>query len=74
MNAHSINCNEAEFLNTFLPQGYIGVGIVINGTSPQHLSAACRTSYSMYADMKTIREGDAIFVQENKGSALDIGH
>lgn len=62
MNAHIINCDETEFFNTFLPGGYLGVGIVINGTGPQQLSNACRTSYSMYADMKTIREGDIVFV------------
>ncbi len=62
MNAHIINCNETEFFNEFLPGGYIGVGIVVNGTSPQKLSRACRTSYSMYADLKTIREGDILFV------------
>ena len=62
MNAHIINCNENEFFSAFLPGGYIGVGIVVNGTSPQQLSRACRTSYSMYADLKTIREGDILFV------------
>jgi len=29
MNAHIINCNENEFFNSFLPGGYLGVGIVI---------------------------------------------
>lgn len=62
MNAHIINCNEDDFFNLFLPGGYIGVGIVVRGTSSRHLSNACRTSYSMYADMKTIRTGDIIFV------------
>lgn len=62
MNAHIINCDENDFKNLFLPNGYIGVGLVITGTTPQKLSSACRTSYSMYADMKTIRPGDIIFV------------
>lgn len=63
MNAHIINCKkENDFFNSFLPGGYLGVEIVITGTSPQKLSNACRTSYSMYADMKTIRPGDIIFV------------
>lgn len=62
MNAHIINCKEEEFLNSFLPGGYIGVGLVLNGTTPTQLSNACRTSYSMYADMKTIRKNDIIFV------------
>lgn len=62
MNAHIINCDENEFFNSFIPGGYLGVGIVLNGTSPQQLSKACRTSYSMYADMKTIRIDDIIFV------------
>lgn len=62
MNAHIINCDENEFFSSFIPGGYLGVGIVVNGTSPQQLSNACRTSYSMYADMKTIRVNDIIFV------------
>jgi hypothetical protein len=62
MNAHIINCDETEFVNTFFPRGYLGVGIVIKRISPQRLSNACRTSYSMYADMKTIRQGDMVFV------------
>lgn len=61
MNAHIINCDENEFFNSFLPSGYLGVGLVIKSTTPQTLSRACRTSYSMYADMKTIRVGDVIF-------------
>jgi len=62
VNAHIINCDETEFLNTFRPKGYLGVGIVVNGVTPQKLSNACRISYSMYSDMKTIRVGDIIFV------------
>ena len=62
MNAHIINCDETEFFNSFLQGGYLGVRLVINSTTPQALSGACRTSYSMYADMKTIRVGDMIFV------------
>jgi len=62
MNAHIINCDENEFFNSFLQGGYLGVGLVITSTTPQGLSRACRTSYSMYADMKTIRVGDMIFV------------
>lgn len=62
MNAHIINCDETEFFNSFCPNGYLGVGIVVTGTRPKQLSIACKTSYSMYADMKTIRAGDIIFV------------
>ena len=62
MNAHIINCNENEFFNSFLPGGYLGVGIVIKGTTPQQLSKTCTTSYSMYADMKTVRVDDIVFV------------
>lgn len=62
MNAHIINCDETEFFNSFLQEGYLGVRLVIKNTTPQALSRACRTSYSMYADMKTIRVGDMIFV------------
>ena len=62
MNAHIINCNEDDFFNSFLQGGYLGVGIVVKGTNPRQLSNACRTSYSMYADMKTIRVDDIIFV------------
>jgi len=61
MNAHIINCEESQFPN-YRNNGYIGVGIVINSTSSQALSNACRTTYSMYADMKTIFPGDMIFV------------
>ena len=70
MNAHIINCDETEFFNSFLPRGYLGVGIVVNGTSPRQLSNACRTSYSMYADMKTIRVGDIIFVHVKPGQRI----
>ena len=66
MSAHIINCDETEFFNSFLPRGYLGVGIVVNGTTPRQLSNACRTSYSMYADMKTIRVGDIIFVHAGR--------
>jgi len=62
MNAHIINCDEAAFFDLFLREGYLGVSLVIGSTTPQGLSRACRTSYSMYADMKTIRVGDIIFV------------
>ena len=62
MNAHIINCDEGEFFNSFRPNGYLGVKLVIGSVTPQALSRACRTSYSMYADMKTIRIGDIIFV------------
>lgn len=62
MNAHIINCNERAFFQDFLPNGYLGVGLVLNGLSPRQLSSACRASYSMYADMKTIRKGDILFV------------
>ena len=62
MNAHIINCDETEFFNSFLQGGYLGIRLVINSTTPQALSRACLTSYSMYADMKTIRVGDIIFV------------
>lgn len=66
MNAHIINCNENDFFSSFLPGGYLGVGIVVKGTTPRQLSNACRMSYSMYADMKTIRVGDIIFVHAGK--------
>lgn len=62
MNAHIINCDEAEFLNSFRPNGYLGVKLAIRSLAPQALSRTCRTSYSMCADMKTIRVGDIIFV------------
>lgn len=62
MNAHVINCKEDDFFSLFLPGGYLGVGIVINGINLRQLAKACRTSYSMYADMKTIRVGDMIFI------------
>mgnify|MGYP000048469950 CR=1 FL=1 len=61
MNAHIINCEESQFSN-YITNGYIGVGIVIKGTSPRSLLEACRITYSMYADMKTIFPGDMIFV------------
>lgn len=38
------------------------MGLVLKGTTPKQLSNACNTSYSMYADMKTIRKNDIIFV------------
>lgn len=62
MNAHIINCDRDEYFNSFLPNGYLGVGLYLNSTTPQGLSSACRNSYSMYADMKAIRNGDIIFV------------
>ncbi|MHC4741994.1 MAG: PDDEXK family nuclease [Planctomycetota bacterium] len=62
MNAHIINCDESEFVDSFLPGGYLGVSIAIKSATPQGLSKACRTAYSMYADMKTIRVGDIVFV------------
>lgn len=62
MNIHIINCDENQFLNQYRSNGYIGVGIVINNTSPQALSNACKTTYSMYADMKTVFPEDMVFV------------
>lgn len=64
MNAHiiNINCNKKQFEHQYLQQGYIGVGLVLNGTSSQQLLNACRTTYSMYADMKTVFPGDMIFL------------
>jgi len=63
MNAHIINIpDENYFTNTCIPNGFLGVGIVVGSQTPQGLSKACATSYSMYADMKTIRVGDMIFV------------
>lgn len=62
MNIHIINCDENQFLNQYRSNGYIGVGIVINSTSPRALSNACKTTYSMYADMKTVFPGDMVFV------------
>jgi hypothetical protein len=61
MNAHIINCSEEDF-QEFVKNGYIGVGIVCGGTTPQQLSKVCTTSYSMYADMKSVRPGDLIFI------------
>ena len=61
MNAHIINCEEFLFHN-YRNNGYIGVGIVIKRTTPKALSNACRTTYSMYADMKTVFPGDMIFI------------
>ncbi len=68
MNAHIINVeDENEFLQNYLPNGFIGVGLVLgNSFTPQSLSKACKTTYSMYADMKTIRKGDIIFVHAGK--------
>jgi hypothetical protein len=63
MNAHIINVSDENlFLRTYLPNGYLGVSLVLGGFTPQALSSACKASYSMYADMKTIRQGDLIFV------------
>ena len=63
MNAHIINIpDENYFLNSCIPNGFLGVGIVVTSQTPQGLSKACATSYSMYADMKTIRVGDMIFI------------
>jgi hypothetical protein len=61
MNAHIINCSE-EDLEEFLKNGYIGVGVVCGGTTPQQLAKVCSTSYSMYADMKGVHPGDLIFI------------
>lgn len=66
MNGHIINCDENGFLTSFLPGGHLGVGIVIRDINPQQLSKTCRTSYSMYADMKTVRVGDILFVHAGK--------
>lgn len=62
MNIHIINCDENLFLTHYRNCGYFGVGIVIRKTSDQALSNACKTTYSMYADMKTIFPGDMLFV------------
>jgi hypothetical protein len=61
MNAHIINCSEEDF-EEFVKNGCIGVGVVYGGTTPQQLSKVCTTSYSMYADMKSVRPGDLIFI------------
>jgi hypothetical protein len=61
MNAHIINCSEEDF-EEFVKNGYIGVGIVCTGTTSHQLSKVCKTSYSMYADMKSVRPGDLIFI------------
>lgn len=66
MNGHIINCNERDFFDEFLSNGLLGVGLYIPSTTPQGLSNACKNSYSMYADMKTIRTGDIIFVHAEK--------
>lgn len=66
MNAHIINCDANEFFNSFITGGYLGVKLVLNSTTPQALSRACLTSYSMYADMRTIRTGDIVFVHAGK--------
>ncbi len=62
MNAHIINCDEKSFLEYYLSNGYIGVGLPIKKTSAKGLSNACTTTYSMYADMKTVFPGDIIFI------------
>ncbi len=63
MNTHIINVSdENSFLQTYVPQGYLGVGLVLSKYTPNGLSNGCKASYSMYADMKTIRQGDIIFV------------
>lgn len=62
VNYHIINCGESNFLDSFLPGGYLGVGVRTSKITPQGISKACYTNYSMYADMKTIRKGDVIFV------------
>lgn len=60
MNVHIINCDETLFLEQYRTEGYLGVGIVTNMSTARHYG--CKTSYSMYADMKTIIPGDMIFV------------
>jgi hypothetical protein len=63
MNAHIINCDDHDlFINQYRANGYIGVGIKTNESTSGSLKSACRTSYSMYADMKTIYPGDMIFI------------
>ncbi len=67
MNAHIINCYEKHFQNTYRPNGYLGVGMVITRRIDQQLTNhqllhACHTAYDMYADMKTVFPGDMIFV------------
>lgn len=42
------------------------MGLVLRSTTPQALSRACLISYSMYADMRTIRAGDIVFVHAGK--------
>lgn len=63
MNAHIINCDdERRFLNQYRVEGYVGVGIYLRKTSKRGLLDACRTTYSMYADMKAVFPGDIVFV------------
>jgi hypothetical protein len=67
MNAHIINIpDENYFINTCVPGGFLGVGIYVGNLNARGLSSACNTSYSMYADMKTIRVGDIIFVHSGQ--------
>ena len=66
MNAHIINCDN-NLLNNYKNQGYIGVGMYLNSTSPQGLSQACRMNYEMFADMKSIRKGDILFIHSVGG-------
>ncbi len=64
MNAHIINIpKEDYFLNTCVNQGFLDVGIVLpKSNTSQGKTRSCGTSYSMFADMKTIRSEDMIFV------------
>ncbi len=66
MRAHIINCNPDVF-EDFVTNGYIGVGIVTpNDNSRRSKMGALQTSYSMIADMKSIRKGDLIFIHSSR--------
>lgn len=66
MRAHIINCS-SEVFEEFVSNGYIGVGIVtpVDQTRRSKMSAL-QTSYSMIADMKSIREGDFVFIHSDQ--------
>lgn len=64
-NAHIINVLDGT-LQQYMASGYLGVGFKINGTTVRQLSHACTTSYSMYSDMLSVRQGDLLLVHEGE--------
>jgi len=62
LNAHIVNCEVNDFFDTFLPNGYLGTNILIKSTETRSLATFSGLNHSTFADMKTIRQGDIIFV------------